>query len=971
MKIHSPHRDRAVRSAVAWASTVLLSLGTLLGSSSASAAPPANTFISNLATASYVDGNGANQQATSNAVQTQVQQVGSFTLDAVSQPSPATLTNTKTGASGNTVYAPHTLTNTGNGTDSFNIVVANGPNGSAGVMATSVYADADGNGLPDSTTALCSAVAGASCTVPTQTVAGNGGVFKFVVAYSIPGSAAGTVTPYSSATITATPVAVALYSGLNTSASNSDNVNLTTDAAFNATLSLAIPTVFGPGGTAYPAATQSGKHSLASAGCLATMTAARTPAAGCVYSTYTLNFSNTGGAPGVFYANNALPTGFTYVAGSAVWSGASGTAMGDGAGGDPAGIDFAQSGQNLSVRIVSVAANVSGSISFMVQVNATATVGTGLTSNNATYDSITSVRATANATVGTTTTNTAAYTVTSTYGVVLGSATGTSGTSADTTPGTPLGATGTAGSDRNVAASITSGGVVKFTQNVFNIGDSSDTFNLSVTSTSFPAGSNVTYYNADGATPLLDTNGDGIVDTGIIAAGGTSTFVVQVQIPATAAGSGPYALTVLAKSANDLTQFDASGDQVTIVTGILLDLTNTLAGSSAAGTGDLGAGPSTSPTVTNSTAAGTGSIFSLFIRNGDTVANTYTLSVSQAASFPGSLPAGWTVKYVAAGATCAGTAMAGGATTASIAANNYLQIDACVTPAPAATAGTTSVYFQVASVSNASTGVKIYDTLQDSLTVTAASTYTSTLTPSNNGQVSAGSTVVYAHTLTNTGAQACTAYNLTATQSGAATGWSYAIHLDANGNGVIDAGDTPVSSGTGLAAGGTAKYLVRVFAPGGSTPGQNDTVTFTVTFTEAVAANNCGTHSVTDTSTVVLGQIRAYKTQALNTLCDNAGTATFSATTITGAKPGQCITYKVLAVNEGSAFVTNLKINDAVPNYTSLAVTQPGTPCNALGGITGTTPLFASAGSTVSCGTAGSVPPSGNLTLMFTVKIDQ
>ena len=61
MKIHSPHRDRAVRSSVAWASTVLLSLGTLLGSSSASAAPPANTLIGNQATASYIDGNGAGQ----------------------------------------------------------------------------------------------------------------------------------------------------------------------------------------------------------------------------------------------------------------------------------------------------------------------------------------------------------------------------------------------------------------------------------------------------------------------------------------------------------------------------------------------------------------------------------------------------------------------------------------------------------------------------------------------------------------------------------------------------------------------------------------------------------------------------------------------------------------------------------------------------------------------------------------------
>jgi hypothetical protein len=114
VKYSSYHRDVAARPLVAWAAAAILSMGALLGSSSAMAAPPANTFIGNQATASYVDANGIAQLATSNLVQTQVQQVGAFTL---------TADNTKAAAIGNAVYAPHTLTNTGNGADNFTVAI--------------------------------------------------------------------------------------------------------------------------------------------------------------------------------------------------------------------------------------------------------------------------------------------------------------------------------------------------------------------------------------------------------------------------------------------------------------------------------------------------------------------------------------------------------------------------------------------------------------------------------------------------------------------------------------------------------------------------------------------------------------------------------------------------------------------------------------------------------------------------------
>ena len=96
-------RSIGLRPSASWAGAAALTLGFLFGSSTAlAAAPPANTVIGNQASATYSDAGGAIQLATSNLVQTTVQQVGSFTLDSVNQVT-TTVVNTKSGAAGSTV----------------------------------------------------------------------------------------------------------------------------------------------------------------------------------------------------------------------------------------------------------------------------------------------------------------------------------------------------------------------------------------------------------------------------------------------------------------------------------------------------------------------------------------------------------------------------------------------------------------------------------------------------------------------------------------------------------------------------------------------------------------------------------------------------------------------------------------------------------------------------------------------------
>jgi trimeric autotransporter adhesin len=91
----------------------LLAACTVFFSSTAQAAPaPANSVIGNQASATYVDSTGTIRPVTSNTVQTTVLQVKSFTL---------TQTGAKTVPANQQVCYPHTITNTGNGTDSYTL----------------------------------------------------------------------------------------------------------------------------------------------------------------------------------------------------------------------------------------------------------------------------------------------------------------------------------------------------------------------------------------------------------------------------------------------------------------------------------------------------------------------------------------------------------------------------------------------------------------------------------------------------------------------------------------------------------------------------------------------------------------------------------------------------------------------------------------------------------------------------------
>jgi hypothetical protein len=284
------------------------------------------------------------------------------------------------------------------------------------------------------------------------------------------------------------------------------------------------------------------------------------------------------------------------------------------------------------------------------------------------------------------------------------------------------------------------------------------------------------------------------------------------------------------------------------------------------------------------------------------------------------------------------------------------------------------IYFRVLATTATSTGQFSTDAKTDAVTVVLAPTvaYAASLLGSNSGEVASGGSVVYTHILSNIGANACGPYTLDASFSAAETaaGWTYALYLDVDGNGQIGPVDQLVN-GTitqpllpGAAA--NQKILLRVNAPTGLSPGSISTATVRAVF---AAPNSCGSPSAIDLTTITTGTIRVMKTQALDAACVGAADNSPSTANLS-VKPGGCIYYHVMAVNQGTAPVVSLSIHDRAPAYTSLSATQPGLQCTSTG-TTGVAPVYTTAAGEVVCGSVGNtVNPGGGVTLNYTVIVD-
>lgn len=821
------------------------------------AAPSAGTNISNIASASYTDSNGSNKTVTSNVVTTTVLQVASFTLIA---------DQTKTANANGQVSLSHTLTNTGNGSDTFNVAVVNNDTrdnttDNYDFSGLNVYLDANKDGVPDSQTPVTSVTlaAGQSVNLIVQaTTASN----------NVTAGALGKLT-------------VSAISGFDTSvtAKNVDTVKITNGAVISLLKSASVSNVD---------ATSS------------------SPAAREVE--YTLAYQNTGNTTATNVTiTDVLPSGLTYVTGSAT---VNGTAVSDAA--DADGYNFTSG--TATLVIPTVVANSSGVLKFKVRVNQNTPAG--IITNTAEVDPD------GPGAEGKTPSNPNDVTVLGVKkGTINDSATDAFADGQSTTTPTPDVITKSTTQGTPVTFGVTAGGGEPIV--IHNTGNVTEAFNITVNKNALPTGSIVELFKADGVTPLTDTNGDGVVDTGPIASGATYQIISKVTLPSSYFTPTPAPVTpinailtsapVTNSSATDTIKLvidQVVASTVDLHNGDLTDSTGAIAGASGKDTGQF--------IDTKSTKPGQATNFPLTIDNKGATGDNYNLSTSP------TLPTGWTVQYYLADG--AGNPTGAPITnTGNIPSGDSVQLVAVVTPPANAPAGDQEVIFKVASPATGLT-----DVMSDRVTVETNRILS--LQNDRTGQVAPGGTVVYKHTLTNNGniveGAAANTLPFTLTNDQAANGWVTTLYVDSNNDGIADAGelvtgsDLAVKTGS-IARGASVNLLIKVQAPTNATAGTPSSVVLTIKPT-VVGGQSVADLVNTDLTTVTSGQVRLVKEQSLAN-CFTGAAGTYTQNTV-DAKPGECVKYRITATNEGNADVTNVVISDATPAYTTLKVIASASP---------------------------------------------
>lgn len=766
----------------------------------------------------------------------------------------------------NQVSLSHTLTNTGNGSDTFTVSVADvAASANADQYDFSnlkVYLDSNKDGTPDSQTPVTSVTlaAGESVNLIVQATTPTTGAGGGALSAGDLGKLTITAQSTLDSTLTAT---------------NTDTVKITSGAVISVIKSASVTAID---------ATQ------------ASATAREVE--------YKLVYQNTGNTTATAVTvTDLLPAGLTYVAGSAKLAGVTQTDSVDADGYKFVETTSGSGKGTVTLTIPTLAPNTTGTLTFKVRVDKDTPAGVirntayvdpdgpsgpeGDTPSNSNDVNILSIKK---------------GTINDNQGDAYADGEATSATTKD---------------NQIVIDSIKQGEVAEFSATgqggepivIHNTGNVSEEFTVSVDkgdpqTVGLPAGSIVTLYQADGVTPFIST--------GSIPSGGTYNLVAKVTLPASYSTSSAIKAILTTSPKSDATKTDKLDLVISQVTPATVDLHNGN-GSDTTGTVAGASGKDTGLDIdVRSTKPNQAVNFPLQVDNSGVTGDNFNLGIDPAHA----LPAGWDVKFYVAD----GSGNPTGApltNTGNINGGSNIKLVAVVTPPANAPAGDQQVYFKV---SSPATGLS--DVMVNKVTVQADRKLS--LQNDRIGQVAPGGTVVYKHTLTNTGniVEGATATSLpfTLTNDKSGNGWVTSLFIDVNNDGNIDAGDTLVTGDLATATGAIARnasvnFLIKVQAPSNATAGTPSSVVFTINPT-TVGGITHSSISNTDLTTVTEGQVRLVKEQVLVNCATGMG-GTYAQTTVS-AKPGECVKYRITATNEGNANVKNLVISDNTPSYTTL-----------------------------------------------------
>jgi hypothetical protein len=492
-------------------------------------------------------------------------------------------------------------------------------------------------------------------------------------------------------------------------------------------------------------------------------------------------------------------------------------------------------------------------------------------------------------------------------------------------------------SDITTAGVRDAGEVIAYPLTVLNPSGTSttdDVFNISYSAPE--SGYAVVLYKSDGITPLADTNGDGIVDTGTLAPGEYADIVVMLYLDADLDDANGTSVTITATS----TVKDGATDSYKTNTTTINVAEVEPAGVDIATSGQLGGdnadqsdATATQPDDDDATAAsvtpGSTLLFDVDIANmrnaedadGAVDETTSAMDTYQLSVTPSSGPPDASAFTVALFKDANGDGTLADSELRPISDTDWLDavadVDA-IDPAeifslivrvqvPVGTAAGDYYLDVTAQSTNNPNTTSGADSMR--IKITVVNDPKIELIPDNTATVVAGGSFIFRHVLNNVGNVADT---VTLTHSTLPDGYS-AVFIDCTDGSVKGTGSTYTTAL--LAAGASEDVCLKVFVPANAPTGS--TVPITVTADMAnfdVATYAASTDTAVDVVNVIDGALRLTKTNDPTTAVAPDGT----------------IEYTTEYLNLSPGDLTVAKISDAIPANTTITVTD--------GTITGTLP---------------------------------
>ncbi|WP_252406845.1 DUF11 domain-containing protein [Acinetobacter terrae] len=254
-----------------------------------------------------------------------------------------------------------------------------------------------------------------------------------------------------------------------------------------------------------------------------------------------------------------------------------------------------------------------------------------------------------------------------------------------------------------------------------------------------------------------------------------------------------------------------------------------------------------------------------------------------------------------------------------VAANTTDQVCAVITVYPSTTA-TTNIWFAIESLQSG-----LGDVILDAVTPQPQKRLLE-LTNDQAAQVGVGGTYVFLHRLMNYGVENETKVKVSINPVNGKDGFLFTLFLDKNGNDTLDASDTLLSDietelSNIIEPNKSVTLLIKVEAPATATNGMSSQVKLIVKPDNTEKEISLVDLSNTDLITVSPNQLRILKSQLKVENCNMTDALAVISATYTvqneNLKPNQCLIYRIMVKNTGSAVLSNVVINDMYPAYTT------------------------------------------------------